>query len=170
MKHMSRYCFFVALMAIAFLAARPAAATLIGPGGSGVVSPQDPVSFFAEIDRQTQGATFTHTFNFGFSVTGPATAQIVEIVDLLSLNGLLEGPSFAGVLPVTRATAVLFAAIDTGGTTPYVLTIMGRLLDPVPTGTYSGVVRLATVPEPAIEWLLLAAVAVLSALRWRAAR
>ena len=171
---------------MALVATTPAHAVHITlmPGDSGIAGIGEPVVIFGVVERGDvpPGGDFTHTYNFGFEVSGPgsiaATPNFLEIGAPIAgfdeFNGRIEGPGLpAGgielsrdgdaVIPRINRIAVDFAAMDTGGTTPYTLTIMGSLLPDVLIGNYTG--NIGVTPLPGAALVLLSALGGLVAVR-----
>ena len=149
-------------------------------GTPAVVDLGDPLILFGRIVNDpapTPNVTFTHTYNFGFDAAGPAGASAtpnVLTVDstvqagFAEFEAFLTGPTITGQLDLTRmdplgdpdeprrqTLAARFAAIDTGGTTPYTLTVFGQLFLGASAGNYTG--NIGVVPLPGAAALFLTA-------------
>jgi len=160
------------------------------PDNSGIVALGEPVVIFGFVERGDvpAGGDFTHTYNVGFDIAPlPSGDGGVSVTpNFLSIggpfagfdefNGTIEGPGLpAGGIPLLRDAGVVaetprinrisasFAAMDTGGDTPYTLTIMGSLLTGVEIGNYTG--NIGVTPLPGAALVLLSALGGLVAVR-----
>ena len=162
------------LMAAGVMPAHATHVTL-NPGDSGIVSIGEPVVIFGVVERGDvpAGGDFTHTYDFGFDMSGPGgvsvTPNFLEIgADILAgfdmFEGTVTGPGLpSGGLALIRDVdaqvprinriAADFAAVDTGGATPYTLTINGSLLPDVLVGNYTGNIAVTPLPGAALLFL-----------------
>jgi hypothetical protein len=153
----------------------------------------EPLILFGDLRREL-GSTFVHRFNFGVDLPADfaeapggvsAVANYLEIISDGTLiptagferfEGVLTGPNLPagglvldahGDVPGQQHLTIGFAAIDTGGATPYQLTITGDLLDvaTVAAGNYSG--NISVVPLPGAIVLFLTALGGLAIFRFR---
>jgi len=156
-------------------------------GTPAIVDLGDPLILFGRIVNEpapSPNVTFTHTYNFGFDATGPAgasaTPNVLEVAGSIQagfaeFEAFLTGPTISGQLDLTRmdpatsprrqTIAANFAAIDTGTTTPYTLTIFGRLFSGVTAANYTG--NIGVVPLPGAAVLFLTACLSALALVWK---
>ena len=148
----------------------------LNPGDSGIASIGEPVVIFGVVERgdAPPGGDFTHTYNFGFDVSGPggvsATPNFLQVGTDAPISGFdrfsgtVTGPGLpaggvmlerdvAAQIPRINRIAANFAAMDTGSDTPYTLTIMGSLLPDVLIGNYTGNIGVTPLPGAALLFL-----------------
>jgi hypothetical protein len=158
-----------------------------------IVEIGEPMNFFGEVERADVGddRMFTHRFNFGVNLPegleqGPGGVSAIPnyltiggefFAGFEELGGVLTGPNLDGEIELERHGEPLrprrqhlelnFAAIDTGGATPYQLTITGELLADagVLIGNYTG--NIAVIPLPGALILFLTALGGLAIFRYR---
>jgi hypothetical protein len=164
------------------------------PPATPIVQIGEPMNLFGEVERADVGAdrAFTHQFNFGVSLPegldqGPGGVSAIPnyltiggdfFAGFEEFEGVLTGPGLPTegieldrhgdtLIPRRQHLELNFAAIDTGGTTPYQLTITGELLADasVLIGNYTG--NIAVIPLPGALILFLTALGGLAIFRYR---
>jgi hypothetical protein len=149
----------------------------------------EPLILFGDLRREL-GTSFVHRFDFGVDLPtdlAEAPGGVSAIANFLQVAGdftagfqtfmgVLRGPNLPdegilldahGLVPGQQHLELMFAAIDTGGATPYQLTITGELLaaETVVAGNYTG--NISVVPLPGALILFLTALGGLAIFRYR---